>query len=78
MVITRFDSRTPTMNDAVLSSLEHNFGDALIPVRIGVSTSLSRAQHEGTEIFEHDEKSRGALHYRELAAEVARRLSVIN
>jgi chromosome partitioning protein len=78
VVITRFDSRTPTMNDAVLSSLEHNFGDALIPVRIGVSTSLSRAQHEGTEIFEHDEKSRGALHYRELAAEVARRLSVIN
>ncbi len=78
VVITRFDSRTPTMNDAVLSSLEHNFGDALIPVRIGVSTSLSRAQHEGTEIFEHDEKSRGALHYRELAAELARRLSVIN
>jgi chromosome partitioning protein len=78
VVITRFDSRTPTMNDAVLSSLEHSYGDALIPVRIGVSTSLSRAQHEGTEIFEHDEKSRGALHYRELAAEIARRLSVIN
>jgi cellulose biosynthesis protein BcsQ len=32
----------------------------------------------GTEIFEHDEKSRGAIHYRELAAEVARRLGVIN
>ncbi|MFT3926800.1 MAG: ParA family protein [Myxococcales bacterium] len=78
VVITRYDSRTPTMNDAVLSSLEHNFGEALVPVRIGVSTSLSRAQHEGTEIFEHDEKSRGALHYRELAAEIARRLSVIN
>jgi chromosome partitioning protein len=78
VVITRFDSRTPTMNDAVLSTLEQSYGEALVPVRIGVSTGLSRAQHEGTEIFEHDEKSRGALHYRELAAEVARRLSVIN
>ena len=78
VVITRYDSRTPAMNDAVLSSLEHNFGDALVPVKIGVSTSISRAQHEGLEIFEHDEKSRGALHYRELAAEIARRLSVIN
>jgi chromosome partitioning protein len=78
VVITRYDSRTPTMNDAVLSSLEHNFGEAMVPVKIGVSTSLARAQHEGVEIFEHDEKSRGALHYRELAAEIARRLSVIN
>ncbi len=78
VVITRFDTRTPSMNDTVLSSLEETCGDALIPVRIGVSTSLSRAQHEGTEIFEHDDKSRGAQHYRELAAEIARRLSVIN
>ncbi len=78
VVITRYDTRTPSMNETVLSSLEQNYGDALVPVRIGVSTSLSRAQHEGTEIFEHDEKSRGALHYRELAAEIARRLSVIN
>jgi chromosome partitioning protein len=78
VVITRYDSRTPTMNDAVLGSLEQSYGEALMPVRIGVSTGLARAQHEGVEIFEHDEKSRGALHYRELAAEVARRLSVIN
>lgn len=78
VVVTRYDSRTPTMNEAVLSSLQEDFGDAILPVRIGVSTSLSRAQHEGKEIFEHDEKSRGALHYRELSAEIARRLGVIN
>jgi chromosome partitioning protein len=78
VVITRYDSRTPTMNDAVLGPLEQSYGDALMPVRIGISTALSRAQHEGKEIFEHDEKSKSALHYRELAAEVARRLSVIN
>lgn len=78
VVITRFDTRTPSMNEAVLARLEANYGEALFPVRVGVSTSLSRAQHEGTDIFEHDQKSRGALHYREVAAEVARRLGVIN
>lgn len=78
VVITRHDVRTPSMNEAVFSTLQASYGDSVIPVRIGTSTSLSRAQHEGTEIFEHDEKSRGAIHYRELAAEVARRLGVIN
>jgi chromosome partitioning protein len=78
VVITRHDTRTPSMNEAVLTTLQANYGDSLIPVRIGISTSLSRAQHEGNEIFEHDEKSRGAVHYRELAAEIARRLGVIN
>jgi chromosome partitioning protein len=78
VVITRHDTRTPSMNEAVLSSLEANYGESLLPVKIGISTSLSRAQHNGSEIFEHDEKSRGAVHYRELAAEIARRLGVIN
>lgn len=78
VVITRYDTRTPSLNEAVLQKLAASYEDALLPVRVGVSTSLSRAQHEGTEIFEHDEKSRGALHYRELAAEVARRLGIIN
>jgi chromosome partitioning protein len=78
IVITRFDTRTPSLNEQVLGKLEASFGEAILPVRVGVSTSLSRAQHEGTDIFEHDDKSRGALHYREVAAEVARRLGVIN
>jgi chromosome partitioning protein len=78
VVITRHDGRTQSMNDAVLSSLNQSYGDSILKVRIGVSTSVSRAQHEGTEIFEHDEKSRGAIHYRELAAEVARRVGVIS
>jgi chromosome partitioning protein len=78
VVITRFDTRTPAMNDAVLKGLSGSYGETLLPCRVGVSTSLARAQHEGTDIFEHDEKSRGALHYREVAAEVARRLGIIN
>jgi chromosome partitioning protein len=78
VVITRHDTRTPSMNEAVLTSLQQNYGESLLPVKIGISTSLSRAQHNGLEIFEHDEKSRGAVHYRELAAEIARRLGVIN
>jgi chromosome partitioning protein len=78
VVITRHDGRTQSMNDAVLASLNHSYGDSILKVRIGVSTSISRAQHEGREIFEHEEKSRGAIHYRELAAEIARRVGVIS
>lgn len=78
VVITRHDGRTQSMNDAVLASLNQSYGDSILKVRIGVSTSVARAQHEGTEIFEHDEKSRGAIHYRELAAEIARRVGVIS
>jgi chromosome partitioning protein len=78
VVITRYDTRTPSMNEAVLGQLESSYGEGLLPVRVGVSTSLSRAQHAGSDIHEHDPKSRGAVHYRELAAEVARRLQIIN
>jgi chromosome partitioning protein len=78
VVITRLDGRTQAMNDAVLASLNQSYGDSLLKVRVGVSTSISRAQHEGAEIFEHDGKSRGAIHYRELAAEIARRIGVIS
>lgn len=78
VVITRHDGRTQSMNDAVLATLNQSYGDSILKVRIGVSTGISRAQHEGREIFEHDDKSRGALHYRELAAEIARRVGVIS
>jgi chromosome partitioning protein len=78
VVITRHDGRTQAMNDAVLSSLNQSYGDSLLKVRIGVSTAVARSQHEGREIFEHDEKSRGAIHYRELSAEIARRIGVIS
>lgn len=78
VVITRHDGRTQAMNDAVLTSLNQSYGDSLLKVRVGVSTSISRAQHEGAEIFEHDGKSRGAVHYRELAAEIAGRIGVIS
>jgi chromosome partitioning protein len=78
VVITRHDGRTQSMNDAVFASLNQSYGDALLKVRVGVSTSIARAQHEGAEIFEHDGRSRGAVHYRELAAEIAGRIGVIS
>lgn len=78
VVITRHDGRTQSMNDAVLASLNQSYGDSLLKTRVGVSTSIARAQHEGAEIFEHDGRSRGAVHYRELAAEIAGRIGVIS
>ena len=70
VAITRYDARTASMNQAVLDQLQENYGEALFDVKIGVNTSLARAQHEGCEIFAHAEKSRGAGHYRKLAQEV--------
>jgi chromosome partitioning protein len=78
LVITRHDARTLSMNEAMLGSLAAGYGESLFPTRIGISTGLARAQHEGKDIFEHDPKSRGAQHYRELAGEVAARLGVIS
>jgi chromosome partitioning protein len=78
LVITRHDARTMSMNDAMLSSLQTGYGESVLPVRIGISTALSRAQHEGKDIFEHEPKGKSAGHYRELAAEIARRLGIIS
>ena len=74
IVITRFDARTASLNQAMLDELEATWEEALVPVRIGVNTSLSRSQHEGRDVFAHAPRSRGAEHYEALAKDVARRL----
>lgn len=76
VAITRYDARTASMNQAVLDELTEQYGEALFNTRVGVNTSLARAQHEGCEIFEHAARSRGAEHYRALAKEVFVRASL--
>lgn len=74
VLITRYDARTASLNKAVLDEFEESLADALLPVRIGVNSSLARSQHEGRDVFDHAPRSRGAEHYGALASEVVKRL----
>ena len=74
IVLTRVDTRNGSLNDTVLAELSAQFAEAILPVRIGVTTSLAKAQSVGLDIFSYDKNSRGAKSYRELAALLFARL----
>jgi len=74
IVLTRVDTRNGSLNDTVLAELSAQFAEAILPVRIGVTTSLAKAQSVGLDIFSHDKNSRGAKSYRDLAALLFERL----
>ena len=67
VLLTRVDGRNTTLNQAIVSEIEQAFGEALLPVRIGINNSLAKAQHAGEDIFAFDASSRGARNYAELA-----------
>jgi len=70
VLLTRVDGRNTTLNDAITAEIGAQYGDALLPVRIGINSSLAKAQHAGVDIFAFDENSRGAQQYRDLARHV--------
>lgn len=70
VLLTRVDGRNVTLNDAIVRQITETWGDALLPVQIGINTSLARAQHAGKDVFAYDPQCRGALQYRSLAAAV--------
>lgn len=70
VLLTRVDGRNTTLNDAIVAEIERDYGEALLPVRIGINASLSKAQHAGTDIYAFDPNSRAAHQYRELADHV--------
>ncbi|MEC8023833.1 MAG: ParA family protein [Myxococcota bacterium] len=72
LVRTRVDRRNRKMNRAIESTLEERYGRWLLRTEIGVSSALTKAQHEGLPAFMHDDGSRGADAYEKLADEVAR------
>ena len=67
ILLTRVDGRNVKLNQAIIDEIENRYGDALLPVQIGISSSLSRSQLSGQDIFEYEAKSRGARQYKELA-----------
>ena len=74
VLLTRVDGRNTTLNQAIVGQIEETWGDALLPVHIGINSSLAKAQYAGRDIFAFDKDSRGASHYRELAAHLADQL----
>ncbi len=74
VLMTRVDGRNTTLNEAMVAEIEQTYGDALLPVRIGINSALSKAQHAGQDIFAYAPDSRGAEHYRALAGHLAEAL----
>jgi chromosome partitioning protein len=70
VLLTRVDGRNKTLNDAIVSEIEETYGEALMPVRIGINSSLAKAQHAGCDIFDYAADSRGATQYQALADHV--------
>ncbi len=68
VLLTRVDGRNKRMNEAIMGEIRERYGDALLPVHIGIASSLAKAQHAGVDIFTHDPDGRAATQYQELAA----------
>lgn len=74
LAMTMVDGRNARTNDGVMELVNEQWGDLLIPVQIGVSNALSRAQLEGVDVYEIEPDSRGAEQYRQLAGIILGRL----
>jgi chromosome partitioning protein len=75
ILLTRVDGRNRTLNDAMVAEIRSLYGDALLPVQIGINNALAKAQHSGADIFSVDATSRGAEQYQELSDHVAAAIS---
>jgi len=78
VLLTRVDGRNSTLNDTITKEIASLYGDnLLLPVRIGISSDLAKAQMDGRDIFTFAEGSRGARHYQDLASWVDQRLATV-
>jgi chromosome partitioning protein len=69
---TRYDGRNTALNASVEEALEANFGDWVLETVIPVNSALAKAQAAGESIFDYAPRARGAVAYRDLAAELMR------
>lgn len=75
ILLTRVDGRNTALNQAIVDEITKAYGDAVLPVEIGINSALAKAQHTGTDVFAFDESSRGARQYRDLAGLVFEEIS---
>jgi chromosome partitioning protein len=72
-VVTRYDERK-TMNRKVYMELEQDFGEKAFHTHIRSNIQLAKAQEAGTDIFNYDRHSNGAIDYRNLAEEFLQKI----
>ena len=70
ILLTRVDGRNTTLNDAITEQINNTWDEALLPVQVGINSSLAKAQMSGFDIFDFDPTSRGAQQYAALADHV--------
>lgn len=75
VVATMFDPRT-SLSEQVYNELTKHFGDKMFKTVIPRNVRLAEAPSHGRTIAEHDRWSKGARAYKQLAKEVASRVSV--
>ena len=73
IVLTMFDTRN-NLSHQVVSEIQEHFGNKVFKSIIPRNVRLSEAPSHGLCIFEYDDKSVGAIRYRELAKELSQRL----
>lgn len=71
VLLTRVDGRNTKLNASIVEEISETYGDALLPVQVGISAKLAQAQSAGEDIFAHAPGSRSAIQYRELSDLVA-------
>lgn len=72
VVLTMYDKRT-SLSDQVKNEIKTHFGDKLFSTVIPRNIRLAEAPSYGRTIFEHDNWSKGARAYKQLAKEVLKR-----
>lgn len=75
VVLTMFNKRM-TLSEQVQAEVSKHFGDRLFGTVVPRNVRLAEAPSYGRTIFEHDKWSKGARAYKNLGAEVARRLGL--
>ena len=71
-VLTMYDNRLRLSNQ-VLDEVKRHFGDLVFRTVIARNVRLSEAPSHGQTILDYEPKSKGALAYKALAAEVMKR-----
>ncbi|HSX30936.1 MAG TPA: AAA family ATPase [Candidatus Saccharimonadales bacterium] len=73
VVLTMFNKRM-TLSEQVQAEVAQHFGDKLFKTIVPRNVRLAEAPSYGRTIFEHDKWSKGARAYKNLAAEISKRL----
>lgn len=73
--VTQYDGRK-ILNREILQSIESHFSETIYKSRIRDNVALAEAPARGLDIFRYNKRSNGALDYRALAREIAKRSGI--